>query len=131
MLAHLDVEIVFMPNCPCGRLARKPPAGHGTSLCRHRLGYDLHRREHDVVGRAPLQDAPPVVEAGGSQAVSGIEGSHAQPTGPPLVDPAPPLPLLPLIPRSAWGHDCALLSGGITPRTSRTRSAGRTRFACG
>ena len=29
--------------------------------------------------------------------------------GPPLADPAPPLPLLLLVPRSAWGHDGALL----------------------
>jgi hypothetical protein len=31
MLAHLDVETVFMPTCPHGQLARNSPTGHGTS----------------------------------------------------------------------------------------------------
>jgi hypothetical protein len=82
-------------------------------LCRWRVGHDQHRHERGLLGRAPLKHSPPVVEAGGSQAASVTERPHAQPARPPLGDPAPPLPFLPLVPCSARGHDGALLSEGL------------------
>src|SRR5262249_37901219 len=89
----------------CSGLALAPPAGPSARAPRTRPR---------LLGRAPFKHPPPAGEAGDSQAGPGTEGPHAQPAGPPLGDPAPPQPFLPLIPRSAWGHDCALLSEGLT-----------------
>src|SRR5262249_15619545 len=69
--------------------------------------------ERRLLRRAALKDTPPGVEAGLRQTVLGTEGPHAEAAHPPLTDPAPPLPRLPLVPRSAWGHECALPSEGL------------------
>src|SRR5204863_249269 len=65
------------------------------------------------VGGALPEAAPPGVEVVGGQAVSGTEDPRAQAARPPLGDPASPLPFLLLVPRSARGHGCALLSEGF------------------
>src|SRR5262249_23520070 len=85
-------------SSPCGPLEEKgrrswrTPPDQGPGSCPPGPGMRVARRR---------------------QTVSGTEGSHAQTTRPPLADPAPPLLFLPLVPYSARGHECALLSEGL------------------
>jgi hypothetical protein len=81
------------PEPPADAASRRVEAGgdpHGTAIDRHhlqgaglgrrRVGDDLHRHERRLFSRSSLKDAPPGVEAGAGQAVTGTKGPHAQTT---------------------------------------------------
>jgi hypothetical protein len=95
---------------PQGRRVKPWCYPHDPAIGRHqfqsaghwqgRVGHDLHRYDGGRVGGALQEVAPPSVEGGFSQAVSGTEVPHAQPARPPLRDPSSPLPF-PLLLRGA------------------------------